>query len=512
MLNVRFPMKTLTAVMALGLSASSLAQQEVMTRSNGAPVGNNQNSLTAGPNGPTLLQDHHLLEKLAHFERERIPERVVHARGTGAYAEFRATADLTDLTVAAPFQDKGQVTPVFVRFSSVINSKGSPETLRDPRGFAVKFYTEQGNWDIVGINFPVFFIRDAMKFPDMIHALKPDPRTNLQDPNRYFDFFSHIPESTNMLTYLYSPLGIPTSLREMDGSGVHAFKFVNAEGDWKYVKFTWKSRQGNHGMTPQEAAKVQSTDFNHLTDDLYTHLDAGDDPVWDLYIQILDPSQLNSFDFNPLDTTKLWPEDLIPARKVGELTLNRTPDNFFQETEQAAMSPANLVPGVEPSEDRMLQGRLFAYVDAQRYRLGANFMQLPVNAPKKEVHNNHQDGAGYSKPRSGSINYQPSRNADSLVDDSQYEYKRYTLNGTTQQQPIGKQQNFAQAGELYRSFSEQDQDALIQALGTDLGKVKNEEIREIMVSHFYQADHEYGERLAEVADVDMDDVEELIED
>jgi catalase len=465
-------MKTLTAVMALGLSASSLAQQEVMTRSNGAPVGNNQNSLTAGPNGPTLLQDHHLLEKLAHFERERIPERVVHARGTGAYGEFRATADLTDLTVAAPFQDKGQVTPVFVRFSSVINSKGSPETLRDPRCFAVKFYTEQGNWDIVGINFPVFFIRDAMKFPDMIHALKPDPRTNLQDPNRYFDFFSHIPESTNMLTYLYSPLGIPTSLREMDGSGVHAFKFVNAEGDWKYVKFTWKSRQGNHGMTPQEAAKVQSTDFNHLTDDLYTHLDAGDDPVWDLYIQTLDPSKLNSFDFNPLDTTKLWPEDLIPARKVGELTLNRTPDNFFQETEQAAMSPANLVPGVEPSEDRMLQGRLFAYADAQRYRLGAN----------------------------------------SLVDDSQYEYKRYTLNGTTQQQPIGKQQNFAQAGELYRSFSEQDQDALIQALGTDLGKVKNEEIREIMVSHFYQADHEYGERLAEVADVDMDDVEELIED
>ncbi|WP_158774107.1 catalase [Cobetia sp. L2A1] len=512
MLNIRFPLKTMTAVMALGLSANGLAQEEeTLTRSNGAPVGNNQNSLTAGPNGPTLLQDHHLIEKLAHFDRERIPERVVHARGTGAYGEFRATEDLSDLTVAAPFQTDGKVTPVFVRFSAVIHSKHSPETLRDPRGFAVKFYSDQGNWDLVGNNFPVFFIRDAMKFPDMVHSLKPDPRTNLQDPNRFFDFFSHIPESTNMLTYVYSPLGIPTSLREMNGSGVHAFKFVNAEGDWKYVKFTWKSRQGNNGMSVAEAAKVQSTNFNHLTDDLYTHLDQGDFPIWDLYVQTIEPDQLNDFDFNPLDTTKIWPEDLIPARKVGELELNRVPDNFFQETEQAALAPSNMIPGIEPSEDRMLQGRLFSYADTQRYRLGVNHQLLPVNAPKVDVHSHNQNGAGYSAPRSGSVNYQPSRNAGGLVDDATYEYKRYTLNGTTQQQPIDKQQNFAQAGELYRSFSEQDQTFLIEALAGDLGKVKNDEIRNIMVSHFYQADHEYGERLAEQVNVDMDDVEALIE-
>lgn len=510
MLNVRFPLKTMTAVMALGLSANGFAQEDALTRSNGAPVGNNQNSLTAGPNGPTLLQDHHLLEKLAHFDRERIPERVVHARGTGAYGEFRATEDLSDLTVAAPFQDQGKVTPVFVRFSAVIHSKHSPETLRDPRGFAVKFYSDQGNWDLVGNNFPVFFIRDAMKFPDMVHSLKPDPRTNLQDPNRFFDFFSHIPESTNMLTYVYSPLGIPTSLREMNGSGVHAFKFVNAEGDWKYVKFTWKSRQGNNGMSPAQAAKVQSTNFNHLTDDLYTHLDQGAFPIWDLYVQTLEPEQLNSFDFNPLDTTKIWPEDLIPARKVGELELNRVPDNFFQETEQAALAPSNMIPGIEPSEDRMLQGRLFSYADTQRYRLGVNHMQLPVNAPRVDVKSHNQNGAGYSAPRSGSVNYQPSRNAGGLQDNPVYEYNRYALNGTTQQQPIDKQQNFAQAGELYRSFSEQDQTFLIEALAGDLGKVKNDDIRNIMVSHFYQADHEYGERLAEKVDVDMDDVEALI--
>ncbi|WP_088744206.1 catalase [Cobetia sp. QF-1] len=513
MLNIRFPLKTMTAVMALGLSANGLAQEEeTLTRSNGAPVGNNQNSLTAGPNGPTLLQDHHLLEKLAHFDRERIPERVVHARGTGAYGEFRATEDLSDLTVAAPFQDQGKVTPVFVRFSAVIHSKHSPETLRDPRGFAVKFYSDQGNWDLVGNNFPVFFIRDAIKFPDMVHSLKPDPRTNLQDPNRFFDFFSHIPESTNMLTYVYSPLGIPTSLREMNGSGVHAFKFVNAEGDWKYVKFTWKSRQGNNGMSPAQAAKVQSTNFNHLTDDLYTHLDQGDFPIWDLYVQTIEPDQLNDFDFNPLDTTKIWPEDLVPARKVGELELNRVPDNFFQETEQAALAPSNMIPGIEPSEDRMLQGRLFSYADTQRYRLGVNHMQLPVNAPRVDVKSHNQNGAGYSAPRSGSVNYQPSRNAGGLQDNPVYEYNRYALNGTTQQQPIDKQQNFAQAGELYRSFSEQDQTFLIEALAGDLGKVKNDETRNIMVSHFYQADHEYGERLAEKVNVDMDDVEALIEE
>ena len=490
-------------------AGSAVAAEQVLTRSTGAPVGDNQNSLTAGPMGPTLLQDHHLIEKLAHFDRERIPERVVHPRGTGAHGVFKATADLSDITRAAPFQAAGKETEVFVRFSSVIHSKGSPESLRDPRGFAVKFYTEQGNWDLVGNNFPVFFIRDAMKFPDMVHSLKPDPVTNLQDPNRFFDFFSHIPEATHMLTRLYSPLGIPTSLAEMDGSGVHAFKFVNESCDARYVKFTWKSRQGNNGMSVTEAAKVQATNFNHLTADLYQRLDNGDYPVWDLYVQTLDPSRINDFDFNPLDTTKVWPTHLIPAKKVGELTLNRVPDNFFQYTEQSALAPSNMIPGIEPSEDRMLQGRLFSYADTQRYRLGINHMSLPVNAPKAQVNSHSQNGAGYSAPRKGSINYQPSRTGQGYVDDASYKVCPTPLNGSTQQMAFEKTQNFKQAGEFYRSLSRSDRKHLIEAITGDLGKVKNYEIRSIISAFLYKADKGYGQAIAKAVDVSMSDVKRI---
>ena len=356
-------MKTLTKIALLSsafIAASSVVSHaQQVTKNNGAPVTDNVNSQTAGPLGPVLLQDTDLIEKLAAFDRERIPERVVHPRGTAAKGVFRATEDLSDLTRAALFGQAGKETPVLLRFSSVVNSKGSPETLRDPRGFAVKFYTEEGNWDMVGNNFPVFFIRDAKQFPDMVHSLKPDPYTNLQDPNRYFDFFSFKPEATQMFTLLYSPLGIPTSLREMDGSGVHAFKFVDETCDQTYVKFTWKSRQGNNGLTPKEAAAIQATDFNHLTSDLYSNINAGNHPIWDLYIQTIEPERINDFDFNPLDTTKTWPESIAPLRKVGEMTLNEVPENFFQWTEQSAFAPSNMVPGIEASEDRMLQGRLF---------------------------------------------------------------------------------------------------------------------------------------------------------
>ncbi len=499
----------IAASLAMILPAgNAVAAEQTLTRSTGAPVGDNQNSLTAGQMGPTLLQDHHLIEKLAHFDRERIPERVVHPRGTGAHGVFKATADLTDITRAAPFQDVGKETEVFVRFSSVIHSKGSPESLRDPRGFAVKFYTEQGNWDLVGNNLPVFFIRDAMKFPDMVHSLKPDPVTNLQDPNRFFDFFSHIPEATNMLTWLYSPLGIPTSLAEMNGSGVHAFKFVNESCDSRYVKFTWKSRQGNNGMNVAEAAKVQSTNFNHLTSDLYQRIDNGEYPVWDLYVQTLDPTKLNDFGFNPLDTTKEWPEALIPAKKVGELTLNRVPDNFFQYTEQAAMAPSNMIPGIEPSEDRMLQGRLFSYADTQRYRLGINHMSLPVNAPKAEVNSHSQNGAGYAAPRKGSVNYQPSRSGHGYVDDASYKVCSAPLTGSTQQMAFEKTQNFKQAGEFYRSLSKSDRKDLVEAFSGDLGKVKNDEIRTIISAFLYKADKDLGKAVAKAVDVKMSDVKE----
>lgn len=495
------------------MPGASVMADDQLTRSTGAPVGDNLNSQTAGPLGPTLLQDHHLIEKLSHFDRERIPERVVHPRGVAAKGEFKATADLSDLTKAAPFTKKGKKTPVLVRFSSVINSKGSPETLRDPRGFAVKFYTDQGNWDIVGNNFPVFFIRDAKQFPDMVHSLKPDPKTNLQDPNRYLDFFSFKPEAINMLTYVYSPLGIPTSLREMDGSGVHAFKFVNDKCDANYVKFTWKSRQGNNGLTPSEAAKVQASDFNHLTADLYKNIEAKNYPVWDLYIQTLSPADINKFDFNPLDTTKIWPEDLIKSRKVGELVLNEVPENFFQWSEQSAFAPSNLIPGVEPSEDRMLQGRLFSYADTQRYRLGANHLELAPNKPHVDVHAvSVQDGAGFSSPKDQSVNYFPSRHtkdAGYATTNSKFKDCEHPVSGTTQQIPFAKTQNFKQAGDLYRSFDKRSQDALVEAFGGDLAAVKNQEIKDIITSYLLKADIEYGTRIGEKAGANMKKAKKL---
>lgn len=511
---MNFLIKPITlCVIAASLGASVSLQAETLTRSTGAVVGDNINSETAGPLGPTLLQDHHLIEKLSHFDRERIPERVVHARGTAALGKFTATTSLSDITRAAPFKSAGKETPVLLRFSSVINSKGSPESLRDPRGFAIKFYTEEGNWDLVGNNFPVFFIRDAIQFPDMVHSLKPDPKTNLQNPNRYFDFFSFKPEATHMLTYVYSPLGIPTSLREMDASGVHTFKMVNEQCDAKYVKFTWKSRQGNNGLTPAEAEKIQAKNFNHLTDDLYSNIEKGNYPIWDLYIQTIDLTQVDSFAFNPLDTTKVWPESQVSSRKVGELVLNKVPDNFFQWTEQSAFAPSNLIPGIEPSEDRMLQGRLFSYADTQRYRLGINHLELAPNKPHANVHAvSVQDGAGLSSAKSQHTNYFPSRYKNDegyATVDSSYQSCQYELKGNTQRIPFEKTQNFKQAGELYRSFDKRSQKALVEAFGGDLAGVDSQEIRNIIVSYLYKADENYGKRVGKIAKAQMSEVKKL---
>jgi catalase len=493
--------KILILLACAGLSFSANAKQ--VTRVTGSPVGDNLNSETAGPLGATLLQDHQLIEKLSHFDREIIPERVVHSRGTAAKGYFKATADLSDITRAAPFQSKGKKTPVLVRFSSVINSKGSPETLRDPHGFAVKFYTKEGNWDLVGNNFPVFFIRDAKQFPDMVHSLKPDPKTNLQDANRYFDFFSFKPEATQMLTFLYSPLGMPKTYREMDGSGVHAYKFVNEKCEAKYVKFTWKSRQGNKGLSRMEAEKIQGKNFNHLTQDLYENIEKKNFPIWDLYVQTIDLADVDKFDFNPLDTTKIWPEKLVPSRKVGELVLNEVPDNFFQTTEQSAFAPNNMIPGIEPSEDRLLQGRLFSYADTQRYRLGVNHHQLEPNKTLAEVNTpTIQDGAGVSPHKNSSVNYFPS-NYVSAETDASYKSCQYDLKGKTQQIPFAKTQNFKQAGELYRSYDEESKKELVEALGEDLANVKSKKIRNTIVSYFYKADAEYGERVGKIAGADM---------
>lgn len=475
-----------------------------LTRDNGAPVGDNRNSRTAGEEGGVLLEDVQLIEKLARFDRERIPERVVHARGTGAHGEFIADGDLSDLTTAAPFAAAGKKTPVFVRFSTVIHPNGSPEALRDPRGFATKFYTDNGNWDLVGNNLPIFFIRDAKQFPDMVHSLKPSPVTNKQDPNRFFDFFSHTPESAHMLTQLYTDLGTPASYREMDGNSVHAYRFVNAKGEVSFVKFHWKSRQGVKTLTATEAGKK---DFNYATNDLYQNIGAGRYPRWDLYVKVLRASDFAKLDYNPFDATKDWYG--VPERKLGTMTLNRMPANFFQDTEQSAFAPSNLIPGIEPSPDRLLQGRLFSYADTHRHRLGSNNMQLPINAPKVGTVNNNQDGPASVAPRAGDVNFFPSATAPRTAD-ATLENSAYALAGEAEAKPIAKTNNFAQAGIFYRALSAQEKTNLISNLAGDLGQVTDPKVKATMIGYFWQADRDYGERLAKALKVPASEVQVAI--
>jgi catalase len=497
-------MKSICCAAVIALFSFNLSYAENLTRDNGAVVGDNQNSQTAGERGPVLLQDLQLIQKLQRFDRERVPERVVHARGTGAHGEFIATADITDLTTAKVFT-KDQPTKVFVRFSSVVHGNHSPETLRDPRGFATKFYTTEGNWDLVGNNIPTFFIRDAIKFPDMVHAFKPDPRTNLDDDARRFDFFSHLPEATRTLTELYSNAGTPASYRTMDGNSVHAYKFINAKGDAHYVKFHWKSAQGKKNLDPAEVAKIQATDYSHMSRDLIEAINQGNYPKWDLYIQVITPKQLADFDFDALDATKIWPG--IPEKKIGQLVLNKNPNNIFQETEQVTMAPSNMVPGIEPSEDKLLQGRLFSYADTQLHRVGTNAASLSVNRPVSQVSNVNQDGAMNAGRATSGVNYEPSRLA-SRMESSHAKYAQTPLAGTTQQSRIAKEQNFNQAGELFRSYSAKEQRDLIKSLGEALATA-DEESKYVMLSYFYKADADYGTRLAKVAKADIQRVQAL---
>lgn len=495
----------ITSLISLGLTLPVTAAETTLTRDNGGAIGDNQNSQTAGPNGPVLLQDGQLIQKLQRFDRERIPERVVHARGTGVHGEFTAEKDISDLTIAKVFT-AGTVTPVFVRFSSVVHGNHSPETLRDPRGFATKFYTSQGNWDLVGNNLPVFFIRDAIKFPDMVHAFKPDPRTNLDNDTRTFDFFSHVPEATHALTMLFSNMGTPASYREMDGNSVHAYKFVNAKGEIHYVKFHWKTLQGEKNLDPAQAAVIQSKEYSHMTADLVSAINGKKYPKWDLYIQVMTPEQMAKLDYNPLDATKIWPN--VPEVKIGQMVLNQNVDNFFQETEQVAMAPSNLVPGIEPSEDRLLQGRLFSYADTQLHRIGTNGLSLPVNKPRNEVQNFNQDGQmNDGHMQTEGVNYQPSQ-IYPTQEVSSARYSNLPLQGTTQQAVIDRQQNFRQAGELYRSFGDKEKADLIQTLGGALSHAQVSS-RKAMLSYFYKADADYGTRLAAVTKDNVADIKAM---
>lgn len=502
-----------TFIMASLLLSTALATGQQLTTSTGAPVGDNQNSKTIGNNGQVLLEDIHLIEKLAAFDRERIPERVVHARGAGAFGEFVASADFSDVTMADFLSQAGKKTPLFVRFSTVTHQQGSPETYRDPRGFAVKFYTEEGNYDLVGNNLPVFFIRDAIKFPDMVHAFKPSPLTNgASDPNRVFDFFSNLPESTHMLTWLFSDYGIPANYRQMEGNGVHAYKWVNANGEVTYVKYKWVPQQEAKNLTQEEANKIQSTAIEHATLDLYNAIEAGNYPKWDLYVQMLKKEDFAALDFNPVDVTKIWPESIAKSVKVGTMTLNQNPTNYFQQVEQAAFSPGTLVPGIEPSEDKLLQGRLFSYFDTQRHRLTGNFQQIPVNAPRASVKTYNQDGYMSMREQTGDVNYQPSTNVPEVVDNSKFKYSKsiFAAGTTTAQATIDKENNFKQAGDLYESFSKKDKDNLIKNLSGALNAVKNKVIVHKMIAHFYQANKEYGTRLMKATNTSFEDIKKYI--
>uniref|UniRef100_UPI004039C55D catalase n=1 Tax=Variovorax sp. BK018 TaxID=3450241 RepID=UPI004039C55D len=385
---------------------------QVLTTNQGVAIADNQNSLKAGARGPVLLEDFILREKITHFDHERIPERIVHARGSGAHGFFECYEPLTEFTKAAPFKEAGKVTPVFVRFSTVAGERGSKDTARDVRGFAVKFYTDEGNWDLVGNNMPVFFIQDAMKFPDLVHAVKPEPHHQMPQAasahDTFWDFVSLMPESTHMLMWQMSDRAIPRSYRMMQGFGVHTFRLVNEEGEAFLVKFHWQPKLGTHSLVWEEAVKISGADPDFHRRDLWEAIDAGEYPEWELGLQIFTEEQAEKFSFDILDATKIVPEELVPVRIVGRMVLNRNPDNFFAETEQVAFCAAHVVPGIDFTNDPLLAGRIHSYVDTQISRLGGpNFHELPINAPIAQVHNNQRDGMHRQAIHRGRVAYEP---------------------------------------------------------------------------------------------------------
>ncbi|MDY0941877.1 catalase KatA [Priestia megaterium] len=468
-----------------------------LTTSWGAPVGDNQNSMTAGSRGPTLIQDVHLLEKLAHFNRERVPERVVHAKGAGAHGYFEVTNDVSTYTKAAFLSEVGKRTPLFVRFSTVAGENGSADTVRDPRGFAVKFYTEEGNYDLVGNNTPVFFIRDAIKFPDFIHTQKRDPRTHLKNPTAVWDFWSLSPESLHQVSILMSDRGIPATLRHMHGFGSHTFKWVNAEGDGVWVKYHFKTEQGVKNLAPDVAAKLAGENPDYHTEDLFNAIEKGDFPSWKLYVQIMPLEDADTYRFDPFDVTKVWSQKDYPLIEVGRMVLNRNPENYFAEVEQATFSPGTLVPGIDVSPDKMLQGRLFAYSDAHRYRVGANHQALPINRPRSEVNNYQRDGQMRFDDNGGRSAYYEPNSFGGPTESHENKQAAYPVSGVADSVAYDHNDHYTQAGDLYRLLSKDERTRLVANIVEAMKPVEKEEIKLRQIQHFYKADPEYGKRIAD---------------
>lgn len=484
---------------------------KLMKTAFGAPVDGDKASISTGIRGLNLVEDVHFFEKMAHFDRERIPERVVHAKGGGAHGYFEVTHDISRITSAKFLSKPGKRTDVFTRFSTVGGERGSADTVRDPRGFAVKFYTEEGIQDIVGNNTPVFFIRDPIQFPDFIHTQKRNPQTNLKDPKAEWDFFSLVPESLHQVTILFSDCGIPLNFRHMDGHGTNTFMMYNSKNEYHWVKFHWKSEQGAKTMPVPEADRLAGVDPDHNVRDLYDNIRKGNFPAWRLEIQIMTPEQAETHRFDPFDDTKSWYTKDFPRHPVGRMVLNRLPDNFFEEVEQAAFCPANMVPGIGPSPDKMLQGRMFSYTDTQRHRLGPNFQQIPVNRSKlSHPANNQRDGLMSVTGNGGSgPNYYPNSQGGPSPNPAFTPPKLKVMGFTGRHQIPLTLLDFEQPAKLYREkFSEEQRTSLIENICDSLGQTpKNIQYRQTALFHI--ADKEWGNRVADKLGLNKNKVQEL---
>jgi catalase len=466
--------------------------KRTLTTLSGAPVPDNQNSLTAGPRGPLLVQDHQLFEKHAHFNRERLPERVVHAKGSAAFGTFTVTHDVTAYTKASIFAAVGKQTELLLRFSTVAGERGAADAERDVRGFALKFYTDQGNWDLVGNNTPVFFVRDPYKFPDFIHTQKRDPRTNMRSNTSQWDFWSLSPESLHQVTILMSDRGLPASLRHMHGFGSHTYSLVNDANERVWVKFHFKSQQGIRTWTNEASAAVIGNDRESHQRDLYESIENGDFPRWALKIQVMTEAQAASFRFDPFDLTKVWSQKEFPLIDVGVVELNRNPDNYHAQVEQSSFSPANVVPGIGHSPDRMLQFRIFSYADAARYRLGSNHEHLPVNAPKVPVNNYYRDGAmRFDGNGGGSVNYEPNSFGGPVQDDTAKEPPLALDGAADRYNHRDGNDDYAQAGDLFRLMDAGQQQALFGNIAAAMQGVP-QAIVDRQLGHFARADLAYA--------------------
>ena len=478
---------------------------KTLTTTAGAPVADNQNSVTAGPRGPVLLQDYQLIEKLAHQNRERIPERVVHAKGWGAYGTFKVTDDISEYTNASIFSEIGKETPLLIRFSTVAGELGAADAERDVRGFAVKFYTEEGNWDLVGNNTPVFFIRDPLKFPDFIRTQKRHPRTNLRSATAMWDFWSLSPESLHQVTILMSDRGLPTAPMYMNGYGSHTFSFWNDNGERFWVKFHFKTQQGHKHFTNAEAAQVIGASRESYQEQLYGAIEDGEYPRWTLFVQIMPEKDAAKTPYNPFDLTKVWPHGEYPLIKVGEVELNRNPDNYFSEIELAAFSPSNVVRGIGFSPDKVLQARIFAYADAHRYRLGTHYEALPVNAPRCPVHHYHKDGSMrfFANDTGNSNAYYEPNSLDGPAENPRYLEPSMEIEGDVNRYDHREgNDDYSQPGALFQLFDESQRQRLFSNIAEAMQGVP-EDIVYRQLGHFQKAHPEYALGVAKALGVDV---------